>query len=67
MKSKANSTVPQKARAVRPKRFFRNTYRMGSISTPNSVPMNRQPKGVMPNSWMPRDMISLPRGGWDTS
>ena len=37
------------------------------MSTPNNVPMNRQPKGVMPNIRMPREMMSLPRGGWDTS
>ena len=40
---------------------------MGTISTPNRVPMNRQPKGTMPNMAMPMEMMSLPRGGWDTS
>ena len=29
--------------------------------------MKRQPKGAMPKMRMPRLMMSLPRGGWDTS
>ena len=37
------------------------------MSTPKRVPMNRQPKGVMPKRRMPRLMVSLPRGGWETS
>ena len=67
MKSKVNSAVPHTATEVLPKRFFRKIYNTGTISTPNRVPMNRQPKGTIPNIMMPMDRISLPRGGWDTS
>ena len=67
MKSKVNSAAPHKATGVLPNRFFKNTYSTGTISTPKSVPINRQPKGTMPNTMMPRDRMSLPRGGWDTS
>ena len=67
MKSAASSTVPQVAMEVRPNMFLRNTYSRGSIPTPNRVPMNRQPKGVMPNRRIPTPMISLPRGGWEIS
>ncbi len=35
--------------------------------TPKRVPMNRQPKGVIPKIWMPMEIISFPSGGWDTS
>jgi hypothetical protein len=63
MKSKANRTVPQAAITVFPNIFFRNIYRIGSIRTPKSVPIKRQPKGTMPKRPMPMEMISFPRGG----
>ena len=67
IKSKVNSAVPHRATGVLPNRFFRKRYSTGTISTPNRVPINRQPKGTMPKIMMPTDKISLPRGGWDTS
>ena len=67
MKSKVNSAAPHRATEVLPNRFFRKIYSTGTISTPNRVPMKRQPKGTMPKMAMPTDKISLPRGGWDTS
>ena len=39
----------------------------GSIRTPVSAPMKRQPNGVMPNSRMPTMISSLPRCGCDHS
>ena len=64
IKSKANSTMPAKARRVRPKSCLSRWYSTGSISTPNSAPMNRQPKGFIPKIRMPKEMMSLPRVGW---
>ena len=64
MKSKANTVLPQAAAGRYPNMRFKSRYSAGSISTPNSVPMNRQPKGVMPNSRMPTDKMALPKGGW---
>ena len=64
MKSKAKMIVAQAVIALERVRRLRNTYSMGSISTPKSVPMKRQPKGVMPKRRMPMPIISLPRGGW---
>ena len=64
MKSKANTVLPAAATARYPNILFSSRYSSGSISTPRSVPMNRQPKGVMPNSRMPRERMALPRGGW---
>ena len=64
MKSEAKTTVPAAGTAFPPKSFFRNTYIIGSISTPKSVPLKRQPKGVIPNSAIPTEMISFPNGGW---
>ena len=67
MKSKANIAVPQAGTAKPPNIFFKNTYKTGSIPTPNSTPEKRQPNGVMPKSLMPKAMMSLPSGGWDIS
>ena len=38
-------------------------YISGTISTPISAPMKRQPKGVMPKSSTPSIISTLPRGG----
>ena len=38
-------------------------YISGTISTPISAPMKRQPNGVMPNSSMPIIISVLPSGG----
>jgi len=63
MKSKAKMIAAQAVIALERVRRLRNTYSMGSISTPKSVPMKRQPKGVMPKMRMPMPMMSLPSGG----
>ncbi len=39
-------------------------YISGSIKTPTSAPMKRQPKGVMPKICMPTIISTLPSGGW---
>ncbi len=64
MKSKANISVPRAHSHVFPNRSLQRTYSAGSISTPNRVPMNRQPKGFMPNTRIPKEMICFPKGGW---
>ena len=38
-------------------------YISGSINTPTSAPMKRQPKGVMPKMRTPRLISTLPSGG----
>ena len=64
MKSKAKSRVPAVHSRVRPNSCLSRWYSTGSISTPNSAPMNRQPKGFIPKIRMPKEMMSLPRVGW---
>ena len=64
MKSAAKTRVPSAGTAPPPYSFFKNAYISGSISTPKSVPVKRQPKGVMPKSRMPRPIRILPSGGW---
>ena len=63
MKSKAKITVPQMLILVEPLMRFMKSYSIGSMSRPKSVPMKRQPKGVMPKMRMPMPIMSLPRGG----
>ena len=67
MKSNASSAAPHHAtrlsRNIRRSRSHIN----GSMATPKSVPMKRQPNGVMPKSTMPSERISLPSGGCETS
>ena len=46
---------------------YKRQYMSGSMRTPRSVPIKRQPKGFMPKRQMPRERMSLPRGGWDIS
>ena len=67
MKSAARTKEAQTGTALPPKSFFAKTYTIGSISTPKSVPIKRQPKGVRPKREIPMEIISLPRGGWDIS
>jgi hypothetical protein len=40
------------------------TYTAAITAVPAAALMHRQPKGVIPNSRMPRERIALPRGGW---
>ena len=67
MKSHANTAVHAVGTLRPPNSFLTKMYITGSISTPNSVPMKRQPKGDMPNMLTPSAIMSLPSGGWDIS
>ena len=64
MKSKAKSTVPKAHSQVLRKACHSRKYSAGSMSTPKSVPTQRQPKGFMPKRRIPREIRYLPRGGW---
>ena len=64
MKSAASSTAQQPGTKRPPKSLRAKTHSSGSISTPKSVPMKRQPKGVTPKSRIPTPIRSLPSGGW---
>ena len=63
MASSAISVMAMKDSFVDFVSCFASRYIRGSISTPASVPMKRQPKGVMPKMRTPNDITSLPSGG----
>ena len=67
MKSTANSAVQRNAYSLFLNRRLPNRYSTGSIATPTSAPMMRQPNGFMPKMAMPTAMMSLPSGGCEFS
>ena len=67
IKSSASSTpAVAAAPGLRVRRRTKH-HASGTSSTPNSVPENRQPNPVMPNSAIPSMIRSLPSGGWVVS
>ena len=64
MESSARSSMARQETLVEAPSCLARRYITGSINTPISAPMNRQPKGVMPKRRMPTIISTLPRGGW---
>ena len=45
------------------KKRLANKYMIGTINTPNKVPIKRHPNGFIPNMSTPQAMNILPSGG----
>ena len=67
IKSKVNNTHASTASHLFLNILFANIYTTGTITTPKSVPINRQPNGTIPNISMPIPISTLPSGGWVVS
>ena len=63
MASTASKNMAMQERSVRLVSCLTSRYITGSMRTPISAPMKRQPNGVMPNSSMPIIISVLPSGG----